>query len=76
MQVADGSSNDFNLVKSGIPRGSALGPLLFMLFIGETWNGISFKIIYHADGNADGASLYATISSPQNRALVDSVFAR
>lgn len=64
--VVEGKYSPFTEIKSGVPQGSVLGPLLFILFTSDMWSGITSKLIAYADD----ASLYASIRSPCERAMV------
>ena len=56
--AVDGYFSSFTNVKSGVPQGSVLGPLLFILFTADMWSGISCRMI----SSADDTSLLASIS--------------
>ena len=46
-------------VTSGVPQGSVLGPILFLLHINSMSNGVTFKIFYFADD----AKIYRAITN-------------
>ena len=53
----DGTPSTFSRLNRGVPQGSVLGPLLFLIFINDIGNGFSnvFSLIY-----ADDLQLYVT----------------
>ena len=57
--VINGTTSEWKLVTSGIPQGSVLGPLLFVLFI----NDLSDNIIHHIKLYADDSKIIAIIES-------------
>lgn len=67
--LVDGCYSSFINVKSGVPQGSVLGPLLFIIFTADMWDGIASNMVAYADD----ASLYAPITSPNDRARIANV---
>ena len=60
--VVDGESSEFIRVMSGVPQGTVLGPLMFLLYI----NDISNNLTSHIRLFADDCIIYRTISSPED----------
>ena len=50
----------WTFIKAGVPQGSILGPLLFLLFINDIVNEIHANIRFFADGT----SLYLIVENP------------
>ncbi|MES9883416.1 MAG: reverse transcriptase family protein [Sedimenticola sp.] len=63
--VLPGFSSDFSPVYAGVPQGSILGPLLFLVYINDIVLGINSTIKLFADDT----SLYIVVDTPDNAAL-------
>ena len=64
--VVDGVFSEPKPIRSGVPQGSVLGPLLFLVYTSDMAMGLENDLI----GYADDHTLVATIRSPQQRNLV------
>ena len=62
----DGCRSKLVNVVSGVPQGSVLGPLLFLLYISELFSILENKFI----GYADDSTLMAVVPSPGARVTV------
>ena len=62
----EGNFSDFLMVRSGVPQGSVLGPLLFILYTSDMWHNIESNMIAYADDT----TLFAHIDHADSRALV------
>ena len=60
--VVNGTSSDWSPVLSGMPQGTVLGPILFLLFINDIPDTISSNIKLFADDRV----LYRCINSPSD----------
>ena len=48
--VVDGILSDLVIVDQGVPQGTILGPILFLLHVNDLLSVISFKVGVFADG--------------------------
>ena len=64
--VVDGIKSDIRDVKAGIPQGSRLGPLLFIVYMNDIITDIESDILIFADDT----SLFATGSDPAETAEI------
>jgi len=60
--VINGTSSSWTSVKSGVPQGSVLGPLLFIIYINDIDVGMVSRVAKFADDTKLGAS----VSNPDN----------
>ena len=68
----DGAFSLFSPVESGVPQGSVLGPLLFIIYTSDMWSGIESNMVSYADDT----TLFAAIPSPQDREFVANLIGR
>ena len=64
--MVDGCHSKLVNVVSGVPRGSILGPQLFLLYTAELFSIVENKLY----GYADDSSLVAVVPSPGERVAV------
>ena len=62
--VLNGSYSEWGPIKSGVPQGSVLGPLLFLVYINDLEKGIKSSIRFFADDT----SLFSTVYDPKSSA--------
>ncbi len=62
----NGANSEWKSVTSGIPQGSVLGPLLFVLYINDMPDNITSSIFLFADDT----KIFANSSNPQNTAIL------
>ena len=61
--VVNGSHSDLAVVRSGVPQGSVLGPLLFLLFVNDIPSVVDCSVKMFADDT----KLYRNVSARQGR---------
>ena len=59
--VLNGSSSDYSSIDSGVPRGSVLGPLLFLVYINDLERNIKSNVNLFADDTM----LFSIVKSPE-----------
>lgn len=64
--VLNGVASDWASVLAGVPQGSILGPLLFLIYINDIVNGITSSIRLFADDT----SLYIIVDNPITAAFI------
>ena len=58
--LINGSSSQWADIESGVPQGSVLGPLLFLIYINDLEMGIKSQVNFFADGT----SLFSIVHDP------------
>ena len=58
--VLNGTCSEYSLIESGVPQGSVLGPLLFLIYI----NDLEKDLIANVKFFADDTMLYSVVQDP------------
>ena len=56
--VLNGFYSDYSVIESGVPQGSVLGPLLFLIYINDLERNIKSHVF------ADGTMFFSIIKDP------------
>ena len=64
--VVDGHYSEWRNVISGVPQGSVLGPLLFILYTHDMWFGLENMLVAYADD----ATLLAVVPSSNVKTVI------
>ena len=70
--VVDGASSEWIPIVSGVPQGSVLGPLLFILYTSEIFELIENRLYVYADA----LKLLVVVRKPEDRPAVAASFNR
>ena len=68
----DGCFSQFTVMRSGVPQGSVLGPLLFIIYTSDMWNDIESDMVSYADDT----TLSVVIRSPAQRPKISDKICR
>ena len=58
--IINGTSSDWGQIEAGVPQGSVLGPLLFLVYINDLEDGLKSSVIFFADDT----SISSIVSDP------------
>ena len=64
--VVDGQCSDYRNVISGVPQGSVLGTLLFILYTSDMWCGLENGLVAYEDD----ATFFVSVLSPHLRLFI------
>ena len=58
--LLNGQSSEWASIKAGVPQGSILGPLLFLIYINDLSDGIISDVKLFADNTSIFSTVYST----------------
>ena len=62
--VINGSYSGYSIIESGVPQGSVLGPLLFLIYINDLEKNLKSQVKFYADDTM----LYSIVRDPTQSA--------
>ena len=62
--VINGSYSGYSIIESGVPQGSVLGPLLFLIYINDLEKNLKSQVKFYADDTM----LYSIVRDPAQSA--------
>ena len=66
--LLNGQSSERATINAGVPQGSILGPLLFLIYINDLSNGINSNFGINSKLFADDTSIFSTVYAPNTTA--------
>ena len=64
--LINGQSSEWASIKAGVPQGSILGPLLFLIYINDLSDGIISNVKLFADGTSIFSTIHDSNTSASN----------
>ena len=69
--VVDSAASEWNPIISGVPQGTVLGPLLFILYTSEIFEQVENRLFPYADDSTLLAVVFKPVDIPAFAASID-----